>query len=246
MALVTGTAAALILQAGIDQFSLTLAPAARNAQFSNAAIAAPRYIPRPGSATPKRTQGTGSRGGCNDTTVAMTLLVPTTKEEVSFTTSTHPTFGWYLSNPVPVEFTLVEPGKAIPLYVQRIEATKSGIQTLKLPTTVAGLVPTAKPYRWSIRMVCNPERPSADIFAQAFIRRVSASDKMGTELATATTHTQRAEIYAANGLWYDAFGSLTLAQETNEPLAQQNQLQLLEQVELADLLKSESTRTSAK
>lgn len=249
--LIAGTASLLLAQTilgfanplpGSEQLSTQLG-------IGSAAIAAPRYTPRSSQGkAPRRTVGTGSRG-CLDLSEAptgtLTLLV--SNESTGYTTSGHPTFFWYLSNPVsvPMEFSLVEPGNPETVYKQTIANPIAGINQIQLPTDKPELVP-GKLYKWSVALVCNPERRSADVIAQAFIQRELPSSSLAEQLSTATSKIQQSEIFAANSFWYDSLAALSPASsDSNQQAIVQDRLSLLEQVDLTAVVQQEKQRPSA-
>jgi hypothetical protein len=171
------------------------------------------YVP-PQRGTPRRTQGTGSRG-CGETqSAALELLVP--NDHTAQTLSGHPSFFWYISEipTEPVEFALVESGVAQPIFVKQLQLQKAGIVRMEMPKNLPELVP-GKEYRWSVTLVCNANRRSNDTFAQSWIKRVPETPALKQQLAAATTDRDRASIYAKAGLWYDALNALSTTQSAN-------------------------------
>ncbi len=146
----------------------------------------------------QRTPG-GSRGGkCNSLPPqVVTLIVP--EDHVPLTVSSHPTFWFHLSQEVslPIRFTLLEP-RHKPIYTLEFSPNKSGLIALTLPETVPPLA-IGREYRWSASIICNRQKPSQNLYAQAWIKRV-ASPPLKAE--------GRKELcnlaYAQSGIWYDA------------------------------------------
>jgi hypothetical protein len=173
-----------------------------------------KYIP-PERGTPRRTQGTGTRGGDESESVALKLLVP--HDHTGQTLSGHPTFFWYVSEvpTEPVEFALVESGVAQPIFVQQLQLYKAGIVRLEMPKNLPELIP-GKEYRWSVSLINNTERRSHDTFAQSWIKRVPETPALKQQLATATTVRDRASVYAEAGLWYDALNALSTTPSVRE------------------------------
>jgi len=244
--LFVGLASILITQQMIE-LSSSIKPLHRfglHLGLGSTAIAAPRYIPRANQGkAPRRTVGTGSRGCARLNEVptgTLTLLVP--DEKIGFTTSTHPVFFWYLSNPVsvPLEFSLVEPGNPQPLFNQEMNDLTPGIMKAEIPENLPGLEP-GKTYRWSVALICNADRRSADVIAQALIQRVTASPALEQQLAVATSSTQKSEIYAAAGFWYDAMSETSKVDaKIDQKTVKQNQLALLQQVGLISVVEREN------
>ncbi|UBF28639.1 DUF928 domain-containing protein [Kovacikia minuta CCNUW1] len=179
-----------------------------------------------------RTSGTGSRG-CDSKTpsVPITPLVP--KGHVGQTISGRPTFFWYSADTKPVRFALVEPGIPKPILEKTVQVTKPGIMQLELPKEVAELN-TGKEYRWSVSIICNPNRPSNDTFTQAFIERVALDPELTKQLAATQSPQDRARILAQTGLWYDALATLAQASAV-KPSAQNDLLLLLDQAGLTEI-----------
>ncbi|HEY9638604.1 MAG TPA: DUF928 domain-containing protein [Coleofasciculaceae cyanobacterium] len=230
-----------------------------NFMISQATGSRMRFVP-PVAKNPRRSQGAGSRG-CEQSLPGdvVTLLIPS-KDYVGQTTSSHPTFFWHLSQPVsvPIKFTLVEPGVNEPLFEKQIDSSPAGIMQLELPKDRPELA-TGRTYGWSVTLVCNARRPSANPYFYSWIERVPKTSVLEQQLAAASskvnsptqTHPSgntssdrnRALIYAQAGLWYDAL--LTLSKEQiNNPheLVQTDFLALLDQVGLTEVVKQEQQR----
>ena len=198
-----------------------------------------QYVP-PNRGTPRRTQGTGTRGGDEPESVALKLLVP--DDHTGQTISGHPTFFWYISEvpKEPVEFSLVESGVAQPIFVQQLQLNKAGIVRIEMPKNLPELVP-GREYRWSVTVISNANRRSNDTFAQSWIKRVPTTPTLKQQLAAAKSDRDRALIYAKAGLWYDALNTLSTAQSansTNSPM-RQDFLSLLDRAGLAEVAEQE-------
>jgi hypothetical protein len=171
----------------------------------------PRYVPPAARTAPIRTMGGGSRGCDQGSSADFCLLVP--RDHVAQTSSGRPTFPWLVTTPssVPFQFTLVEPGVSQPLHQQEVAADRVGLQHITLPATVTELKPEVN-YRWTISQICNPNRPSSNPYATAWILRTEVTPVQQQAIAQAQTDGQKAEVYAAEGFWYDAVDALRLAQ----------------------------------
>jgi len=221
-----------------------------------------RFVP-PADKSTRRSQGSGSRG-CEESLQEnlVTLLIPS-KEYIGQTVSGHPTFFWNLSQPVsvPMKFTLMEPGVAKPLYVKQMDSPKVGIIQMELPKDLPELVAGRK-YGWSVTLVCNPRRPSANPYFYSWIERVPATPALEQQLAAATSQTssprqtlpsgnaspetlrKRALIYAQAGLWYNSLADISTAvtANPNNSSVQEDFLDLLAQVGLTEVAKQEQQR----
>lgn len=160
-----------------------------------------------------RTNGTGARGVCNRLgQIEVLPLVP--KEHVGQTVSKRPTFLAYVAGAKSVEFALVEPGVVKPLVVKTVEPNAQGLVRVDLPETVPDLA-VGKDYRWSVSVVCNPNRRSNDVFAQSWIQRVEPSTQLTQKLTKLESKQEQARVYAESGFWYDAIATLTNASQAN-------------------------------
>ena len=173
------------------------------------------YKPRPGR---KRTQARkpgGARGNsCNTRSQAtLALLVP--EDHIPLTTESHPTFLWYVNttSSVPIRLTIYEPGQTSPIYVQNWSQSPPGIVAFKLPAT-ANPLKIGKQYRWTVSVICNPQRPSENIYAKAWIERVEKPTSISNNCKQRTADSVDSSTlgcrssclnsYAESGIWYDA------------------------------------------
>lgn len=160
-----------------------------------------------------RTNGTGARGTCNQSgRIEVLPLVP--KEHVGQTVSKRPTFLAYVGGAKSVEFTLIEPGVVKPLIVQTVEPNAQGLVRVDLPETTPDLA-VGKDYRWSVSVICNPNRRSNDVYAQSWIQRVEPSTQLTQKVTRVESKQEQARIFAESGFWYDAIATLTRASQAN-------------------------------
>jgi hypothetical protein len=219
-------------------------------QSSNSLI---RFVP-PADKSTRRSQGSGSRG-CDQSLPEnlVTLLIPS-KDYIGQTTSSHPTFFWNLSQSVsvPIQFTLVERGVAEPLFAKQIDSPAAGMMKLELPKDKPGLV-SGRAYKWSVTLICNARRPSANPYFYSWIERVptppeleqklgsmsSSSNSLGQTISPESANQERelALIYAQKGLWYDALASIAEAQakNPNDLYLQEDFRSLLSQAKLINM-----------
>jgi len=210
--------------------------------------------------SPHRRVAGGTRGGdSNQSLPILTLLVP--HKQDGLTLSGHPTFFWHVSKPAPMIFILTEPGVPQPLVEQQIQP-QAGIIQLKMPEDLPELVP-GREYRWSVTLVDNPDRPSANPFVQSRIKRVPMTPdlELTQELAAAAAESDsspetlpnspaetlrdRAMIYAQAGLWYDALEAISAAYAANpnDQSILEDRLKLLDQVGLDYVTTQERQRS---
>ncbi len=165
------------------------------------------YIPPFNRPFLQRTEGSGTRGGCEQAKdVYLQLLVP--KDHVALTTTEHPAFLFYLSKlpTLPVHFTLIEVGKPEPILKKQVKVDQPGVVQLVLPTNVPKLRKN-KQYQWTVSLICNQKHPAENIYAQAKFERVPIAPKLQQKIKV-SEQSQKAEIYAQAGIWYDAVATL--------------------------------------
>ncbi len=162
-----------------------------------------RYVP-PKRGLPGRREGGGTRGNCQ----SPILLAP--NDHIGVTTSEHPSFFWYVANPTPVEFMLMEEGldgtdEAV--FQTKIQASEAGIMQLQLPANSPPLK-LNRSYTWIVTIYCDPQSLVQEpFFMQAMIQRVLPDINLVAQLRTASPENYPAT-YAAAGIWYDTLTTL--------------------------------------
>ena len=219
----------LTVTTGIAVAVVCILPANNLAQTSET------YRPPKGKVREQTRKAGGSRGCKMPLEDAVTLLVP--QNHTATTISARPTFIWHLSQKLsrPLRFTLLEPGKK-PILTKELKP-EPGIIALELPQNSAPLE-VGKTYRWTVTVVCNPSKPSRNLFAIAWIERVPSptevqlSDNKDTSFCSIS--------YARMGIWYDALACNynKLVKNPNNPGSSWQQFHtLLEEINLAYLAK---------
>lgn len=137
---------------------------------------------------------------------ALILLAP--NGQAGQTVSTRPTFAWFVRDAVsrPIEFRLYEQdGKRFKLVKEikddRLKSTP-GIMVM----SPAGAIPeltVGKRYRWQVELVCNPSRPSSNLFAEAMLDVIPLQVGLKNQLAQTGDRLSKAKLYAKENLWYD-------------------------------------------
>ncbi|MGA7936315.1 MAG: DUF928 domain-containing protein [Kovacikia sp.] len=152
---------------------------------------------------PGRRVGGGTRGDCS-TTGPLISLVP--QDNVSVTTSAHPSLWFYVSaskSMQNMEFVLYD--QTNKLVYETIVPTpeQSGIVRIALPNSEK-LSPLAidETYHWYLSMVC-PVTRAADISVNGGLRRIAAPANLPKQLESATPLKQ-AKLYREAGIWSDA------------------------------------------
>lgn len=178
------------------------APTARNAGTARQIVFTP---PRRGA--PRTRTGGGTR--TDGAPIDIAVLVP---EDTGLTISEQPTLYWQLSQDTQAqfEFVLSDERKVAPLWRQSVTDTfRAGIHALPVSNMNLTLAPGVS-YRWFVALVRNPDQRSNDIVSSGTLERVAPPPALDEQLAT-TSLEERAAIFAAHGLWYDALDALNKA-----------------------------------
>jgi Domain of Unknown Function (DUF928) len=157
-------------------------------------------------------RSSGGRGcGTNTLPVAPdapTLILLAPSKQTGQTVSTRPTFAWFVRDTVssPLEFRLYEQDNDRFKLVKEIKDERlrsmPGITVMAPGGTLPELT-IGKRYRWQVELVCNPSRPSSNLFAEAVIDVVPMQAGLKTQLAQARDRLGQAKLYAQANLWYD-------------------------------------------
>jgi hypothetical protein len=154
-------------------------------------------------------------------------LLPQTN--LGLTTSAYPEFFWFMPKTRArlAEFALyaVDNQKANRslLYKTTFRITgNSGIASLPLPSD-ATLPPLAiaQDYHWSVSIICDPNDRKQDLTVDGWVQRVALRPALANQLNQATP-SERVNLYARNGLWFDTLKTLA---ELRRSRPQDSQLQ---------------------
>ncbi|MDY6782056.1 MAG: DUF928 domain-containing protein [Cyanobacteriota bacterium] len=207
------------------------------AAVANSASNTKSLFALPVDSKPRRSQGSGSRGCEQGDLAEVTLLIPS-EEVAGQTVSSHPSVFLHLSKsvPVPIKFTLSQPGGIEPVYETQIEVPEAGTIELELPVDSPELS-NDEIYMWSVTLLCNEKRPSANPFYFSWIEFVPMTPALEEELAEVADARDRARIYMEAGVWYDALDTLYDAQMENpdDPSIRADLNALLVEVGLAEV-----------
>ncbi len=146
---------------------------------------------------------------------ALILLAPSRPQEK--TISTRPTFAWFVRDrgSSPLEFRIYEQTSNGYTLLKEIkdEGFRSvpGITVLSPQYALPELSP-GKRYRWQVELVCNPARPSGNLFAEAEVSVVQPFGPIQPATARSLQGEQarlrHAQMYAKANLWYDALATV--------------------------------------
>lgn len=176
---------------------------------------AQEYVP-PSRGLPGRREGGGTRGGCAQTSIPLTALMP--DSNFGRTTAIAPKLYWYVPDAgvENAEFVLLDQfGNEVYTATLPVAETE-GVIELEIPAENGeSLLQQGEDYHWFFSLVCNPLDRSGDIFSEGWIQRVEPDAALNEQLATATP-IEQVSIYAQSGIWHDAL-STVLDLRRNEP-----------------------------
>ncbi len=204
---------------------------------------AARYRPPSGTLQrPAGRQGAATRTDCAKDNFTFAAIVPTSN--YGQTTADYPTLYWYHANHTFswARFELYAAQKQTlklesdPIYQTtfRLMGNTAALASLTLPSS-AGLpaLEKGRDYLWKVTLICSQKGPDDETASgsqrsvQGWITRVAPTAGLNAKLAKTP---RRYEVYAEEGLWYDAIQDLAVQRQ------QQPQQPRLE-VDWRDLLK---------
>ena len=157
----------------------------------------------------KRTVGSGSRSPVCQTDWkkdSLTLLIPE-EEVVHHTVSSKPTFYVYAkqTSAKPLIFNIVSletNSDETPLLEKKIVIDKLGVNEISVSPSVS--LENNKLYLWQIGFPCNDDPTSVAKIVRGSIERITPTNELSQKLARSDSALEKAQIYASNGIWYDA------------------------------------------
>ncbi len=107
--------------------------------------------------------------------------------------------------------------------------------SISIPQTNQSLEPN-KIYQWTLSLACQNDSDGAFVYVQGSIEKVTLEPNIQTQLKT-VDNTEKAVIYAREGIWYDASATLAQLRSQNPNDEQINRMwsELLEQVNLTEM-----------
>lgn len=206
----------------LSLLSFLASPMLLNAQARSPGALQFKMPSPPSSGIPTgRYRGGASRGDCPATNSELTALVPFIEQSATSdrkartyvwgqTVSERPTFWFYLpytsQGTYTPEFVLQDENEEV-VYREMIALpAQPGVIGVQLPAAVAPLA-IGKLYHWFFKVYCSTEKKGTPISVEGMIQRVQPTSSLHAELATASSR-QKVDIFAANGIWYDAITNL--------------------------------------
>ncbi|MBT9315643.1 DUF928 domain-containing protein [Leptothoe spongobia] len=179
------------------------------------------FIPPPNNPTPRHSSGGSSRhddliqldGGDNGATGVMLALIP--PSFYGLTVSSRPTFMAYLpaSRAHKAIFSLQDAAQAV-VYERTIPLSgEGGILQVSLPQDAPELA-VGKPYRWFITLQTEDYLTPGSPYVDAWIKRIEPTSVVSQAIASHDP-LGMTEVFAREGLWYDASAQLASLQLTS-------------------------------
>lgn len=204
-----------------------------------------QYRP-PRLTAPSRRVGGGTRGPNGQSVPLLAALVP---DHTGYTMYEQPTLYWYISEKTskPIELVIInaDPGAFSdqPAFTLPLKVTESGYQSVNLLEQGIKLELGVE-YEWFISLIINPTRRSQDVITSGLIQRVGPDANI-LQLLERSPPERLPAVYAASGLWYDAFASLSKQLLEADNSERKNKLEtarqsLLKQVGLEQILEGDS------
>jgi hypothetical protein len=150
--------------------------------------------------------GAGSRTA-DGKTARLEALVP---DHVGLTTNAQPVLYWYASTPVDVnvEISLVNKGEAASLLMTVVDSRNvAGIHQLDLSDHKISLQPEVL-YQWSVAAVSGEGGHPENIVASGIIEHMEPGEGLRNRIRK-VRGIALVEVYAYEGLWYDALESIS-------------------------------------
>lgn len=195
------------------------------------------YTPGNQKPAPKhRRSNAGTTRGCSGGELALTALA--SRNYIGRSASQQPTFAWYVPR------DSVNRSMKFIVYEQIPNAKPKAIRELSLQSSpgVMKLAPDnlnlqlGKIYLWQAIIQCDPDNPSGDLVSEGNLEIVAIPSAVQSKLNQASNQTEKVNIYAEAGFWYDALGeALKQAEASKLGTSGASLLNDLAQAELSSL-----------
>ncbi|WP_375505248.1 DUF928 domain-containing protein [uncultured Nostoc sp.] len=207
----------------LSSINVQAQPANSNGQLKQSLIFAapppPKDIGEPGKRAEAGSRGCGQDINklLNSSQKRLTALVPVySNSELVFGTAIaeHPSFLFYVpyaSEFASGEFVLEDEAEHQTIYKTSLTGTP-GVVNLRLPSKAAPLE-IGKQYRWYFNIYCQKDNQLIANL-EGYVKREQLKPALKTQLEKATPR-QQVNLYAANGIWYEALSAASELRRTN-------------------------------
>lgn len=185
------------------------------------------------------TRGCEAREAITSTLPALILLTP--NQVPAKITTNQPMFAWFVRDaaPQPLTFRLYryEHNDQTPRLVMQADRliSKPGIMLMSLPKAMLSV---GQRYLWQVELICDPNRPSSNVFAEADVEVVATEPMLAAKLTKANSNHDRALMYKEAGLWHDALKLMLVRDrpaDTQRLMLDEQTMALLKQTVLTDI-----------
>jgi len=179
----------------------------KGSQVGKTVTARPAVIYRPLLSDVSQSKVGGSTRGKDDEAAILQVLTP---EHTGLTLQAQPTLYWYARTPMATRFeiSLISKDKSEPLLkVEAGSGKVAGIQQLDLGDHDISLQPKVS-YQWSVTQVIDKDSQSKGVIASGFIERIEPGEGLTSRIER-SHGTDLANVYASEGIWYDALETLS-------------------------------------
>jgi Domain of Unknown Function (DUF928) len=207
--------------------------------FNSKSSLASSFKPPEGDA-PEHTVGGGSRpsslGLCpqDQKAIVKPLTALLSAKEQAVTIAERPTFFVYLpeTGAERVSLTIADATESYYFETTVPIAQKSGVVGINLPEDAPPLM-AEENYTWSVTILCGKTKRPDDPYVSGTVRRIDADTQL-TERLAAVSWQEKASLYEASGIWYDALNAVAIWKEKqpNDPLAAASWAKMLASVGL--------------
>ncbi len=179
----------------------------------------------PDRGAPPSSRENSPRGGGESSISGNSIipLVPRDQETNDLwgqTLSETPTFFLYVPAQMPhaIKFYLVDDAEGELIYEETVTLPAAGgIVAIDLPMIAGKTLQIDKLYNWYFEVQTNSQLSvtSRNPIVGGFVRRIAASSELSSKLQTATSDSDRSQIYADYGIWYDLLATAATLRTTN-------------------------------
>jgi hypothetical protein len=179
----------------------------------------------PDRGAPEGSSGGGTRGS-GDISLSVNSIIPLVPRDQATnvlwgqTLSETPTFFLYVpaQMPNPIKFYLVDDTEGELIYEETVTPPATGgIVAIDLPRNTGKTLQIDKLYNWYFEIQANsqPSVTTRNPIVGGFVRRIAASPELSSKLQTATSASDRSQIYADYGIWYDLLATAATLRTAN-------------------------------
>ncbi|NBV85237.1 MAG: DUF928 domain-containing protein [Verrucomicrobia bacterium] len=194
-----------------------------------------KYVPpKSDSSGGTRIDGDGGARGVFSKNQALYVIAP---NGAAYTTQKQPSLFYYQMSGLDaragetLSFSIVVPNQSKPLLKAVAENAESGLRRIQISRYGVELASGVR-YEWKLALSEGGEGKSKDTLASGSIEYKEASEALKRDLAEQPEN--QAAIYAAHGIWYDAFEALSsqILKDPKNPQLLAQRVSLLKQIQL--------------